>query len=94
MNSLLESIEQTQSRCVIIDVTGVEVVDTKTADYLLRVMRAASLLGSRCVLTGLSSAIAQTLVEIGADLGDVRTLRNIKEGLKDCLSYLRVASQK
>jgi anti-anti-sigma regulatory factor len=93
MNNLLESIEQTQSRCVIIDVTGVEVVDTKTADYLLKVMRAANLLGSRCVLTGLSSAIAQTLVEIGADLSEVRTLRNIKEGLKDCLKYLRLESR-
>ena len=89
MNNLLSSIEQNQSRCVIIDVTGVEVVDTKTADYLLKVMRAATLLGSRCVLTGLSSAIAQTLVEIGADLSEIRTLRNIKEGLKDCLKYLR-----
>ncbi|MCA9719275.1 MAG: STAS domain-containing protein, partial [Myxococcales bacterium] len=73
----------------IIDVTGVEVVDTKTADYLLKVIRAANLLGSRCVLTGLSPAIAQTLVEIGADLTEVNTLRNIKDGLKDCLRYIR-----
>ncbi len=93
MNNLLSNIEQTQARCVIIDVTGVEVVDTKTADYLLKVMRAATLLGSRCVLTGLSSAIAQTLVEIGADLSEIRTLRNIKEGLKDCLKYLRSQRQ-
>ncbi len=93
MNNLLSSIEQTQARCVIIDVTGVEVVDTKTADYLLKVIRAANLLGSRCVLTGLSSAIAQTLVEIGADLSEIRTLRNIKEGLKDCLKYLRSQRQ-
>ncbi|HRI08554.1 MAG TPA: XylR N-terminal domain-containing protein [Nannocystaceae bacterium] len=89
MNNLLESIERTKSRCVIIDVTGVEVVDTKTADYLIKVMRAAALLGSRCVLTGLSSAIAQTLVEVGADLSEVRTLRGIKEGLKDSLKFLR-----
>ncbi|HFE44292.1 MAG TPA: STAS domain-containing protein [Nannocystis exedens] len=93
MNNLLGSIEQTQARCVIIDVTGVEVVDTKTADYLLKVIRAANLLGSRCVLTGLSSAIAQTLVEIGADLSEIRTLRNIKEGLKDCLKHLRSQRQ-
>ena len=89
MNNLLDRIVETQSRCVIVDVTGVEVVDTKTADYLLKVIRAANLLGSRCVLTGLSPAIAQTLVEIGANLAEVNTLRNIKEGLKDCLRYLR-----
>lgn len=89
MNNLLERIVDTQSRCVIIDVTGVEVVDTKTADYLLKVVRASNLLGTRCVLTGLSPAIAQTLVEIGADLTEVRTLRNLKAGLKDCLRFLR-----
>lgn len=89
MNNLLERIVETQSRCVIIDVTGVEFIDTKTADYLLKVVRASNLLGTRCVLTGLSPAIAQTLVDIGADLTEVRTLRNLKAGLKDCLRYLR-----
>lgn len=89
MNTLLENIVETQSKCVIIDITGVEIVDTRTADYLLRVSRAANLLGTRCVLTGLSPAVAQTLVEIGADLTEVRTLRNLKEGLKDCLMYLK-----
>jgi rsbT co-antagonist protein RsbR len=89
MNNLLKRIVSSQSKCVIIDITGVEVVDTKTADYLLRISRAANLLGTRCVLTGLSPAVAQTLVEIGADLTEVRTLRNLKEGLRDCLMYLR-----
>ena len=88
MNNLLQRIVDTQSKCVIIDVTGVEVVDTKTADYLLKVVRASVLLGTRCVLTGLSPAVAQTLVEIGADLQEVTTLRNLKEGLKDCLRHL------
>jgi len=91
MNTLLERIVAVQARCVIIDITGVEVVDTKTADYLLRVSRAANLLGTRCVLTGLSPAVAQTLVEIGADLTEVRTLRNLKAGLKDCLKFLKTA---
>jgi rsbT co-antagonist protein RsbR len=40
------------------------------------------------VLTGLRPAVAQTLVEIGADITEVATLRNLKEGLKDCLAYL------
>ncbi|MGB1274473.1 MAG: STAS domain-containing protein, partial [Nannocystaceae bacterium] len=90
MNNLLESIASTQARCVIIDVTGVEVVDTRTADYLLKVIRAASLLGCRGVLTGLGAAISQTLVEIGADLSEVRTLRSIKEGLRDSLKFLKL----
>lgn len=91
MSNLLERIVERQSKCVIIDITGVEVVDTKTADYLLKVVRAAGLLGTRCVLTGLSPAVAQTLVEIGADLSEVRTLRNLKAGLLDCLRFLKTA---
>jgi len=90
MSNLLERIVERQSKCVIIDITGVEMVDTKTADYLLKVVRAAGLLGTRCVLTGLSPAVAQTLVEIGADMSEVRTLRNLKAGLLDCLRFLRV----
>lgn len=90
MSNVLERIVERQSKCVIIDITGVEVVDTKTADYLLKVVRAAALLGTRCVLTGLSPAVAQTLVEIGADMSEVRTLRNLKAGLLDCLRYLKI----
>jgi rsbT co-antagonist protein RsbR len=45
MNNLLQRIVETQSRCVIVDITGVEIVDTRTADYLLKVSRAANLLG-------------------------------------------------
>ena len=88
MDSLLHRIVETQSKCAIIDVTGVEIVDTMTADYLLKVVRAARLLGARCVLTGLTPAVAQTLVETGAALDEVPTLRNLKEGLKDCLRFL------
>jgi rsbT co-antagonist protein RsbR len=93
MNDLLEAIVAKQSRCVIVDITGVEVVDTGTADYLLKVVRAASMLGTRCVLTGLSPAVAQTLTTLGADLGEVRTLRNLKAGLLDCLRYLKARGQ-
>jgi rsbT co-antagonist protein RsbR len=89
MDSLLEKIVESQSRCVIIDITGVEIVDTKTADYLLKVVQASQLLGARCVLTGINPAVAQTLVEIGADLSQVSTLRNLKAGLVDCIKYIR-----
>lgn len=83
METLLKGIVDRQARHVILDITGVEVVDTKTADYVLKVVRAAKLLGARCVLTGLSPAVAQTLVEIGADLNEVSTLRSLKDALRE-----------
>jgi rsbT co-antagonist protein RsbR len=92
MDNLLQSIVRTQAKNIIIDITGVEVVDTKTADYLLKVVRAARLLGARCVLTGVGPAVAQTLVDIGADLTEVTTLRNLKEGLKHCLGRVQIVA--
>ncbi len=89
MDNLLSKIVESQSRCIIIDITGVEIVDTKTADYLLKVVQAAQLLGARCVLTGINPAVAQTLVDIGADLSTVKTLRNLKAGLLDCIKFIR-----
>ena len=89
MATLLQEICNRQAKCVIIDVTGVEVVDTKTADYLLKVVRAAGLLGVRCVLTGLQPTVSQTMVEIGADMREVTTLRTLAEGLKESIIHLR-----
>ncbi|AKU96884.1 PAS protein [Labilithrix luteola] len=85
MNTLLEKIMSTQATQVIVDVSGVEVVDTTTADTLLRIVRAAKLLGARCVLTGVSPMVAQTLVDLGTDLSELRTLRRLADGLVDCM---------
>ncbi|MBU8895628.1 STAS domain-containing protein [Corallococcus sp. M34] len=85
---LLHRIVQTKARCVIIDITGVEVVDTMTANHFIKMVNAARLLGAYCVVTGISPLIAQTLVQIGVDLREVRTLSSLKEGLRDCFRHL------
>jgi rsbT co-antagonist protein RsbR len=86
---LLQRVADGSFRCVIVDVTGVDVVDTMTADHFVKMIRSAQLLGAYCVVTGVSPEIAQTLVRIGVDMGGVRTLRNLKDGLKDCFRHLR-----
>lgn len=85
MERLLGEIVAKRSRWVIIDVTGVEVIDTQTASHFLRIAKAVELLGASCVLTGLRPAVAQTLVQIDVDLRELRTLRNLKHGLRHCL---------
>jgi rsbT co-antagonist protein RsbR len=85
MERLLTEIVARQASFVILDITGVDVVDTRTADHFIKVIKAAELLGTKCILTGIRPAVAQTLVEIGVDLSSVVTLRNIQEGLKECL---------
>ncbi|EYF01624.1 STAS domain-containing protein [Chondromyces apiculatus] len=85
MERLLEEIVRRQSRHVIIDVTGVEIIDTRTADYFLKLIKAVALLGARCRITGVRPAVAQTLVELGIEFGGVRASRNLKHALRDIL---------
>ncbi|MFC1642472.1 STAS domain-containing protein [Myxococcota bacterium] len=88
MERLLAEICERQSRYVVLDITGVEVVDTKTADHFLKVIQAAGLLGAQCILTGIRPAVAQTLVAIGVDLSTIKTLRTLRDGLRECLRQM------
>lgn len=87
-NALLEAVSRTGARFAIVDLTGVDTVDTATADHLLRVMRAVRLLGARCVITGIQPAVAQIIVGLGLELQGVITLRSLREGLRFCLRRL------
>jgi len=88
MERLLDEIVRSQSRFVIIDLTGVEVIDTSTADHFMKLVKAVNLIGARCVLTGIRPAVAQTLVDLDVNFGQLETLRNLKHGLRYCLRWL------
>jgi len=79
---LLQSIVEKKARCAIVDITGIEVMDTKTVDHFTRMAKAVRLLGAECLLTGVSPNIAHTMVQMGIDLSDVVTHRSLREGLK------------
>ena len=83
---LLEAIVQYQAEHVIIDITGVLVMDTNTTNLLLMTARAVSLLGSRVILVGISPEVAQTVVSLGSNLHDMKTLSNLQAGLAYALS--------
>jgi rsbT co-antagonist protein RsbR len=84
--ALLEAIAREQAEIVLLDITGVAVVDTSVANHLMQTARAATLLGSRVVLVGISAEVAQTLVQLGLDLGQLVTLSNLQSGLEYALS--------
>jgi rsbT co-antagonist protein RsbR len=86
---LLQRINETNAACVIIDLTGVDVVDTMTADHLIKLVKSARLLGTYCVVTGIGPEIARTLVDLGVELHELITLKRLREGLQACLSHLR-----
>lgn len=79
---LLQAIAEKRTRCAIVDITGIEVMDTKTVDHFVRMARAVRLLGAECVLTGVSPNIAHTMVQMGVDLADVATHRSLREALR------------
>ena len=79
--ALLHAVVDKRARCAIIDVTGIEVMDTATADHFLRMAKAVRLLGAQCVLAGVSPGIAQTIVHMGVDLTDVTTHRTLRDAL-------------
>jgi rsbT co-antagonist protein RsbR len=81
-NSLLRMVVEKETRCCIVDITGIEVMDTSTADHFMRMARAVSLLGAECVLTGINPHIAQTIVHMGMDLRGVRTHRTLQDALR------------
>lgn len=90
---LLESIAAYQAEFVIVDVTGVPVIDTSTANHLLMTTRAAGLLGSQVILVGIGAEIAQTIVHIGIELRGLVTLANLQAGIAYALGRIGLAIQ-
>jgi len=86
METLLARIQQTGCSSVIIDVTGVPEMDAHVAEHLAKITKAAALLGTRALLTGIGPTVAQSLAGARADFGDLTTCANLKEGLALCLA--------
>ncbi len=80
--TLLETIVAKQARTAIVDITGIDVMDTKTADHFIKMAKAVRLLGADCIISGINPAIAQTLTHIGVDLTGVRTMRSLRDALQ------------
>jgi rsbT co-antagonist protein RsbR len=90
MEALLEKLVETRSRIAIIDITGVPTVDTQVAQHLLRTVAAARLMGAECIISGIRPQIAQTIVHLGVDLGDVTTKASLQSALAVALGLLNL----
>lgn len=85
-NALLQAIIEKKTRFTIIDITGIEVMDTGTVDHFMRMAKSIRLLGADCALTGISPLIAQTVVQMGIELDEITTERSLRDAL---VSYVR-----
>ena len=80
--SLLAGITEHRVRVVILDVTGVPVVDSSVADNLNKTIQAARLKGARTIVSGISDAVAETIVDLGIDWSQIDTVRDLQTGLR------------
>ncbi len=88
--TLLAGIRAHQAKIVILDITGVSVVDSGVASYLNKTVQAARLKGARTIVTGISDAVAETIVDLGIDWSGIETLADLRTGLLVALSSLGI----
>jgi rsbT co-antagonist protein RsbR len=88
---LLAAIRDNRARVVVIDVTGVATIDLTVANHLVQAVEASRLMGASAILTGVSSRIAQTLVDLGVDLGAMQTVGDLQGGLEQAERLLEAA---
>jgi rsbT co-antagonist protein RsbR len=88
MEGLLNAISSTRARFAVLDLTGVDVLDTHAADHLLKLVRAASLLGSRCLLSGISPKMVQTIVTLNLELSGIMSFNTLETALRYAIQHL------
>lgn len=85
MESLLTEVVNTGASIAVIDITGVPTVDTVVAQHLLKTVAAAQLMGAQCIISGIRPQIAQTIVHLGVQLGDVTTKSTLADAFRHAL---------
>ena len=93
---LLRGIRTNRAKVVVLDITGVPYIDSPVANHLVQTVEAARLLGATVIVTGLSPEIAQTLVNIGVDLGKMNTVGDLQGGIEEAerlLGYKVIPTQ-
>lgn len=81
LETLLVGVAEAQAQIVILDITGVSVVDTQVANVFMQAAQSVNLLGARVVLTGIRPEVAQTIVGLGVDLGSIVTRGTLRDGI-------------
>jgi rsbT co-antagonist protein RsbR len=93
MEQLLAAIQTNRAKVVVIDITGVATIDIDVANHLVQTVEASRLMGASAIITGLSSKIAQTLVDLGVDLGMMRTVGDLQGGLEEAERLIGVKAK-
>lgn len=88
MDTVLLRVVEEKARCMIVDIAGVPVVDTKVADNLVKTTAAVRLLGTQTILTGISAQVARTIVQLGVDISTMHTRSRLQDGIELALDLI------
>ncbi|MEV4712361.1 STAS domain-containing protein [Micromonospora sp. NPDC049374] len=94
MERLLQTLVDTGSPYAIIDITGVPAVDTQVAQHILKTVVAARLMGADCIISGIRPQIAQTIVALGIEFGDIATKASLADALRHVLRLTGVETSR
>ena len=92
MTKALTSIVDHRARTLMLDIGGTGVVDTAVANHLIKILKAAVLMGCKTIISGISPAIGQTITELGIELGAVRTTSTIESALRGAITGVEAGS--
>jgi rsbT co-antagonist protein RsbR len=90
MTAVLENISASQAKVIILDISGVGLVDTYIANHFIKIAKAARLMGCVCVLSGITPMVAQTIVELGVNVDEIETTGTMKDALERAFAYTDV----
>ena len=85
MGNMLQQIAEKSAEVFILDISGVVTVDTAVANYLIKMTHAAKLMGTECIISGISPYVAQTMVELGIDIEQIHTTASMQDALKQAI---------
>lgn len=90
MENMLERIEKERAKVVVIDVTGVQAIDSQVSHHMIQMIRAVGLMGAKAILTGIRPEIARAITSLNIDLSLVSTRATLSDGLKEAFSILGI----
>lgn len=88
MESMLNKISYTHSKVIIMDIQGVAAIDTAVANHLIKITMATKLMGCECIISGITPAVAQTIIQLGIDMHNIKTKATLSDALAEAFKIL------
>lgn len=88
MTAVLNKISEHRAKIFIMDISGVAVVDTAVANHFIKITKATKLMGCDCLVSGVSPMIAQTMVQLGINVGEVKTNATLRDALENAFEIM------